>query len=202
MFREAGCKSEGVKKSTFRSSTSYIGNKIMKNKIITIPNTITILKLPIAVLIMLSQTLWIRYVLLIISILSDFFDGYVARKLNQTSELGAILDPLTDRIFVIAIFLFFFLELNLPIYLAFLFFTRDIITGLFASVFIISGLNKKIEIKASNKGKLVTFLQFITLLFVIAKNADLTRIGIYLILLASIIAIADYFNYVKRSLKK
>ena len=54
-------------------------------------------------------------ILFFIAGLSDYFDGFLARKYNATSQIGEILDPLADKILII--FLFFGLSLNLSSYL-------------------------------------------------------------------------------------
>ena len=41
---------------------------------------------------------WLAFGLFMLAGITDFFDGYVARKLNQTSALGAALDPIADKL--------------------------------------------------------------------------------------------------------
>ena len=54
-------------------------------------------------------------VLFFIAGLTDYFDGFLARKYNATSQIGEILDPIADKILII--FLFFGLALNLSSFL-------------------------------------------------------------------------------------
>jgi phosphatidylglycerophosphate synthase len=49
-----------------------------------------------------SQRWWFAAVLFILAVVSDFLDGYFARKLGQTSIVGGVLDHLTDAIYVTA----------------------------------------------------------------------------------------------------
>lgn len=76
----------------------------------------------------ISATL-LPYVLLIllgISELSDAFDGYLARRYNQVTDLGKILDPMADSIYRISVFLTFTLDpVHLPMLLVFAFLYRD-----------------------------------------------------------------------------
>ncbi|MEZ5315583.1 MAG: CDP-diacylglycerol--glycerol-3-phosphate 3-phosphatidyltransferase [Chlamydiales bacterium] len=63
---------------------------------------------------------------LIFSELSDAFDGYLARKLHQVTDLGKILDPMADSIYRISVFLTFTQPpVNLPLLIVFLFLYRD-----------------------------------------------------------------------------
>lgn len=173
----------------------------MKSKVFTIPNLLTVLRLPFAFLIILYSNSPLKYLFLIIAILLDFFDGYIAKKYNQATKLGAILDPLFDKLFVLIVFSFFFIKMNLPFYFIFLFFTRDIVTSILALLSLFKSLYKKIEIKARILGKAVTALQFITLIFMVAENISLLTIGAYLVFIMSILAIIDYVIYIKKQLR-
>jgi len=159
------------------------------------------MRLPCAILIILSPSLVARYIFLALGIFFDFLDGYIAKKYNQTTKLGAILDPLFDRIFVLMLFVVFYGQLNLPLYFILMFFIRDIITTLFAAIAIILKLKSKIEIKARIPGKIASVCQFIVLLFMVAENTTLTAIGIYVTFVLSMIALVDYLLYVRRQLK-
>jgi len=64
----------------------------MKTNFFTIPNILTLLRLPLAGLIILFANSFWKFVFLFLSVLFDVLDGYLARKLKQSSQLGAILD--------------------------------------------------------------------------------------------------------------
>ncbi len=94
--------------------------------------------------------------------ISDFLDGYLARRLHQTSFIGAILDPVSDKIVVLCLFSYFFYLGKLPIIYYFLILARD--TAQLLSVPILL-LWKKIEFKVKPKliPKWGTALNFIIL---------------------------------------
>ncbi len=75
--------------------------KIMKNQNWTIPNLLSVLRIlviaPFAYFFLNDQLLW-AVVMLAFSGLSDLFDGMIARKFNQITELGKMLDPLADKL--------------------------------------------------------------------------------------------------------
>ena len=77
-----------------------------KSSVFTIPNAISMVRLLgvpfFAWLILVPQADVVAFVVLTIAGISDWVDGYLARRLNQQSELGALLDPLADRLYVIA----------------------------------------------------------------------------------------------------
>jgi CDP-diacylglycerol--glycerol-3-phosphate 3-phosphatidyltransferase len=173
----------------------------MKNKIITFPNFLSCLRLPLAVLIIYSSSLTFQYVFLFLAIFLDWFDGYIARKLNQATKLGAIIDPLFDRIFVVVLFLFFLTTLKLPFYFIVLFFFRDIFTVTAGLIVLITKFSK-IDIKARFLGKIVTFLQFFVLVFMLSKNISLITYGIYFLFFMSLLALIDYAIYIKKIIIK
>lgn len=61
------------------------------------------------------------------SILLDFLDGYLARKLSQETELGKILDPVADKLMVLCIVLALIIKSDFPLWLGIIIFVRDIV---------------------------------------------------------------------------
>ena len=82
-------------------------------------NLITIARIIIAIIIFgflaLKNYYMLALILFFIAGLTDYLDGFFARKYNATSQIGEILDPLADKILII--FLFFGLALNLSSFL-------------------------------------------------------------------------------------
>ena len=76
-----------------------------------IPNILSVFRLallPFMVVLFLLPFEWAAWSCLafyIVGALTDFLDGYLARKWNQVSEFGAFIDPLADKIFVVTILL-------------------------------------------------------------------------------------------------
>ncbi|HWR85654.1 MAG TPA: CDP-alcohol phosphatidyltransferase family protein [Rhodoglobus sp.] len=75
------------------------------DRVWTIPNVLSFLRLllvPVFLwLIVIAQDGWALLVLVVSSV-SDFFDGAIARRFGQVSRLGQLLDPLADRLFIFA----------------------------------------------------------------------------------------------------
>lgn len=72
----------------------------------TIPNALSLARLlgiPVFLWLVLveRQDIW-AFAVLVLAGVSDWFDGYLARRLNQMSRLGEILDPLVDRLYIVA----------------------------------------------------------------------------------------------------
>lgn len=96
-------------------------NMDSSNAIFTIPNVITIVRFlgtPLFVWLVLAREEygWGVFVLAIMGC-TDWIDGFVARKLNQTSQLGRIMDPLADRVALVAVVITMVVAGFLPLWL-------------------------------------------------------------------------------------
>lgn len=85
-------------------------------------------------------------IIVFLTFLSDFLDGYIARKLNQVSVMGKILDPLADKIVTLFAVLFIYLYKDFPLLLAVIIIGRDVI--ILAMSFIV--MRKKQFVTVSN----------------------------------------------------
>ena len=96
--------------------------------------------------------------LLLVTELSDAFDGYVARKYNQVTDLGKILDPSADSIYRISVFLTFTLEpIRVPMILIFIFLYRDSVSSTLRTICALRGF----ALAARFSGKLKAIIQAI-----------------------------------------
>ncbi|MDQ2795866.1 MAG: CDP-alcohol phosphatidyltransferase family protein [Actinomycetota bacterium] len=100
----------------------------------TIPNALSVLRLlgvPLFLYLLLGPhaDLW-ALVILMLSGFTDWLDGVLARKLNQMSEFGALLDPLADRMYILATLVGLVLRDVIPLWLAIIIVGRDLILGL------------------------------------------------------------------------
>lgn len=95
-----------------------------------IPNLITIgriLLVPLTVWLIISEAFGFAWLAFVAAGVSDGVDGYIARRFNQRSELGAYLDPLADKALMVSIYVSLgFLKL-LPAWLVILVVSRDIL---------------------------------------------------------------------------
>ncbi len=100
---------------------------------LNIPNILSgmrILTIPVIVLLIVHTTPSNYPVLILVvfcSILLDFFDGYLARKLSQETKLGQILDPLADKLMVSCIVVALIIKTDFPIWLGILIIGRDLL---------------------------------------------------------------------------
>ncbi len=154
--------------------------------------------------------------LLAISELSDLFDGFFARKKNQVTELGKLLDPMADSIFRLSVFLSFTQGVvKLPLLLVLLFLYRDSIISTLRTLCALRG----VALGARLSGKIKAVLQAVTTLFILvlmipytlgALDLQLFRlISFFSVLLTCIYTLysgVEYIyanrSYIKRAINK
>jgi len=99
---------------------------------------------------------YILLFLFCVSELSDAFDGFVARRYNQVTDLGKLLDPMADSIYRISVFLTFTQPpLNLPLLLVFVFLYRDSVISTLRTICAFRGF----ALAARSSGKIKAVIQ-------------------------------------------
>jgi hypothetical protein len=101
----------------------------MQRGLVTLPNTISLSRIVLAVAFVLVPDAWGRAVLIAVAGFTDFMDGWLARYRKTESTAGALIDPLADRIFVFVAISTYLVEGQLTTRQYFLFLTRDIATA-------------------------------------------------------------------------
>lgn len=146
------------------------------------------------------------YVLLFllgVSELSDAFDGYIARKYNQVTDLGKILDPMADSIYRISVFLTFTLDpVKVPMLLVFIFLYRDSVVSTLRTICALKGF----ALAARKSGKIKAVIQAIVAAMILIlmipyslgtiSSQELTTWSSYLVAIAGIYAIYSGIDYV------
>jgi cardiolipin synthase (CMP-forming) len=96
----------------------------------TIPNLITIGRLflvPLTIWLLVSGAPTLAFWVFVVAGVSDGIDGFIARQFNQRSRLGTYLDPLADKALLISIYVAFAIIGQLPVWLAILVVSRDLL---------------------------------------------------------------------------
>ena len=101
-----------------------------ESAVLTIPNALSALRLlgvPVFFwLIVVPQRDGLALGILIVSAFTDWLDGYLARRLGQYSRLGELLDPMADRLYVIAALAALYLRNILPFWVVLALIARDV----------------------------------------------------------------------------
>jgi cardiolipin synthase len=99
------------------------------DRILTIPNILSFLRLasvPVFVALFVSERVDAAVILYTVGATSDFWDGWIARRFDQVSELGKLLDPLADRVFIAALVVALVATDVLPLWVSLAIVGRDV----------------------------------------------------------------------------
>jgi cardiolipin synthase len=102
----------------------------LNGEVINIPNLLSFLRIalvPVFLWLLLQELFLAAIVVLAVAGLTDFLDGFLARKLNQTTKLGKMLDPVADRLYIFATLLALSATGYVPWWLAGLVILRDLL---------------------------------------------------------------------------
>ena len=180
-------------------------------KIYTIPNIITFIRIfliPVILYLLFSENpniVLIAGLLFIVSSVSDYFDGYLARTLNQSSKLGTLLDPIADKLLIASVIVVLVdtgVISNIHVVPAIIILLREIA---------ISGLREFLEklntdMPVSKLAKYKTTFQMVSLSILIISlgfelNDLLWNIGLITLWVAAIITLLSGYNYMVKGLK-
>ena len=178
----------------------------MKN----LPNILTIFRiisLPVLILMILSSDQKFNFyaVLLFIAIsASDFFDGYLARKMSIESSFGKMLDPIADKLFIITVIICLMINGTITytsLIPGFLIIFREIFVSGLREYY--SSANSSVAINVSSLGKIKTAIQMLSLFFILIASLSLQfstllmNIGIIALWIAMVLSIISGYQYYK-----
>lgn len=125
----------------------------------TLSNLLSILRGPLAFLFLFPSP-QVRASAILIAMISDCFDGYLARRYKHTTRLGAILDPLMDKIFVLLVLSFLYFEGSISSFDILALLCRDIALFIFGIILLLRGQWRTYNYQSMTWGKITTVLQF------------------------------------------
>jgi cardiolipin synthase len=139
---------------------------------------------------------------LIPAALTDWLDGYAARRLGVSGELGAYLDPAADKILLVVSFVSLGFVGQIPMWLVWLVLGRDVV--IVTGIVLLWWLRDRKDFPPLLSGKISTFFQIVTVLVVllaavfhIHSVAILRQIGI---ILTALFTAFSGINYVRRGI--
>ena len=179
-------------------TTPTVRREDVRNEIWNLPNSLTLFRIflvPFLVVVLLTKwSDWVGLGIFLVAAITDFFDGYFARRLNKTTRLGALLDPIADKLLMSAAFISL-VELGLA--------RAWMIVIIIGREFAVSGLRSiaaqhGVTIAASPLGKTKTVMQAIAIsLLIIAYELGEFRftseIALWLVMVFALVSGVDYF---------
>ena len=173
---------------------------------VNVPNVLTLLRIlavPVLVVALLDETPdgdVIAAIVFALAAFSDGLDGYIARRRQQVTTFGKLMDPLADKLLVIAALISLVSLDRLAAWVAMVIIARELaVTGL-RSV----AAERGVVIEASWLGKVKTALQVAAVIALIAVDPATTAVDVlvYAAVVATIVSGADYFFGVRRRIER
>jgi cardiolipin synthase (CMP-forming) len=163
----------------------------MSSRIVTLPNILTVFRMvliPVFVTLVFYQRFPLALTVFVVAGVTDFFDGLLARRFNQKSELGTILDPVADKLMMVTAFVVLSLRsvyqhpipahLPVPFWVTVTVISRDvfIVVGA-AAINIMTGFRR---FRPSWLGKISTTVQIVAIALILFAASFPYGTGYYL----------------------
>ena len=184
---------------------------ISRHETFNLPNTITLLRISVVpflfILLLSPGEFWslILAILFVIASITDFFDGYIARKYQMITTMGKFLDPIADKIMVNTAMILMIPIGRIPAWIVAITIIRDLMVDVIRSI----ASSEGIYIQASTLGKQKTLAQIIAVTALIIHysifgiNAHAVGMVIlYIALVLTIFSGLDYFIKLYRNIEK
>jgi len=168
-----------------------------------LPNKLTtfrVVLIPFFVFFLLTDLLgnwgkWIALAIFIVASLTDFLDGYLARKYNLVTNFGKFMDPLADKLLVCSAMICLIEKGAIPSW---------VVTIIIAREFIISGFrliasDNGVVIAASYWGKFKTVSQMVMVIVLILNIPALAMVGQILIWVSTILTVVSLVDYIVKN---
>ena len=166
-----------------------------------LPNFFTVVRLILIPFVI--QALWDvafhrALVLVFIAGATDAIDGYLARRFEWTTQLGAYLDPIADKLLLVSVYVMLGIDRAIPYWLVWLVLGRDIL--ILAMVGIAFTFTSIRRFPPSLWGKVSTIVQVLTTLVVLVSSE--WRLAVLMIFLTALTTIASGVDYAWRGIKQ
>lgn len=135
-----------------------------------LPNLITIARIflvPVVVWAIAAREMQVAFLVFLIAGVSDAVDGYLAKRFNMTSELGAHLDPLADKVLIVSIYIALGITEEIPRWIVILVVSRDIL--IIGGIMLAWFFGKPMRVKPVLVSKLNTVAQIVFACLVLAS---------------------------------
>ncbi len=152
---------------------------------------------PVLILLLHDQQYGWAFLVFLISGISDGLDGFIAKRFDMASELGAILDPLADKALIFSSYLMLMILGDLPFWLFLTVIFRDLLILVGSLIYV--AFNGQVKMSPSYLSKLNTFMQISLVVAILAQKTfglDYSVFTEYLIYATFITTILSGVHYV------
>jgi CDP-diacylglycerol--glycerol-3-phosphate 3-phosphatidyltransferase len=171
-------------------------------RIFALPLIVGVFYLPTDVMAMPEKNLWATSMFVVFA-LTDWLDGYLARKLNQASNFGAFLDPVADKFLVCACVLVLVHLQRVDVFVALIIIGREIAISALREWMAQIGASRSVAVHRI--GKLKTTAQMVAIGFLLFDGPvfgllDTHVWGVWLIWVAAVLTVWSMVYYLKKAI--
>lgn len=143
----------------------------MSDRVLTVPNALSALRIllvPVFLVLVLAGLDLAALIVIVVSSLSDFLDGIIARRFSQVTKLGQLLDPAADRLFIFAAVIALAVREVVPWWVVVVIVGRDVFLAVLGIVLARHGYG---PLPVHHLGKVATFALFYALPLLVLGQA-------------------------------
>lgn len=174
-----------------RAYVSRMAATTESTRVFTLPNLVSTSRVALAIGFVASDAVPVRLTLLGVASLTDFLDGWIARRTRAVSRLGALVDPIADRLFVLGVVISYLIGGEFRAWQAFVILFRDVMSVIGWFVARNVAWLRPITFQARLVGKLVTVFQLLTFVAVLLMPRAVTPL-LVIVGALGLIATIDY----------
>lgn len=171
----------------------------------SLPNLITlgrVILVPVVFWLLITNQLQLAFLLFLVAGVSDGVDGFLAKRFNWQTELGAYLDPIADKLLIVCIFIALGVTERLPLWLVILVVSRDVLIVI--AVILSWLMENPTPMKPLSVSKFNTVAQILLAGTVLADQAYMLRLDgpiLVLIWITAGLTVASLVAYLRLWLK-
>jgi CDP-diacylglycerol--glycerol-3-phosphate 3-phosphatidyltransferase len=172
---------------------------------LNVPNALTVLRIllvPVLVVVLLDETSssWLAAAVFALASVTDMIDGYIARARRQITTFGKLMDPVADKLLIIAALVVLVSQDRIPTWIAMVIIAREFAV----TVTRLAATGQGVVISANWWGKAKTIVQVAAIFFAI--GFDPTPVGVkvllYVAVAITVVSGVDYFFGLRRLLRE
>ncbi|NKB64105.1 MAG: CDP-alcohol phosphatidyltransferase family protein [Gammaproteobacteria bacterium] len=145
-----------------------------------VPNILTMLRIaicPALVLLLRDSSYDLALILFFVAGITDGLDGYIAKKFNCASQLGAILDPIADKVLIASAYIMLAILQDIPFWLLIVVMFRDLV--IVVGFLVLVALRNDVKMTPTYVSKINTFLQIALMVVVLVEKVNWLTIPMF-----------------------